>query len=74
MESFNRWDRRRRLWEDASKFVLFLGDRLRLNLLAWGAMKKVQLCYNEAKCSILRTWDKALFRFDKHRPVARCRT
>jgi hypothetical protein len=54
--------------------VLFLGDRPGLNLFAWRATKQVQLRYNEAKWSILRTWDKALFRFDKQRPVARCRT
>ena len=43
----------------------FPGNKPGLNLFAWRATKNVQLCYNEAKWSILRTWDKALFRFEK---------
>jgi hypothetical protein len=39
-----------------------------MDLFAWRATKNVQLRYNDAKWSILRTWDKALFRFDKPRP------
>jgi hypothetical protein len=38
-------------------------------LFGWRVAKQVQRRYNEAKWSVLRSWDKALFRFDKQRPA-----
>jgi glycosyltransferase involved in cell wall biosynthesis len=43
-------------------------------IAGWRAAKWVQHHYNQFKLSLLRSWDKMLFRFDKQRSVDHCRT
>jgi glycosyltransferase involved in cell wall biosynthesis len=68
------------LLKEAEQMAAALGGRLELprfswkyawikTLFGWRVAKQVQRRYNEAKWSVLRSWDKALFRFDKQRPA-----
>ena len=64
------------LFKEAELLVVALGGRLKVPRLSWKyawietlfshrAAKQARLRYNEAKWSLLKAWDRALFRLDK---------
>ena len=64
------------LFKEAEQLVVALGGRLKVPRFSWKytwietlftrrAAKQARLRYNEAKWSLLKAWDRALFRLDK---------
>jgi hypothetical protein len=64
------------LFKEAEQLAVALGGRPKVPRLSWKyawietlfshrAAKQARLRYNEAKWSLLKAWDRALFRLDK---------